>query len=73
MDKKRFLFTVNPAEATGAADALRSVGVDVSSVLGALGIVVGSADEATVNAAELLPSVHKVEIDGTTKLPGPPQ
>ncbi len=53
------------------ADALRDAGLDVGRVLGSIGVITGTADEAALDAIGDVPGVVAVERSGTVQLPPP--
>jgi hypothetical protein len=63
------------ASHVGAIDALvaqlRQAGMDVEQVLGALGVITGSIDDAQLAAIEALPGVAAVEEQASFQLPPP--
>jgi hypothetical protein len=68
--------TVTVADShTGAIDELaarlRQAGMDVEQVLGALGVITGSIDDAQLAAIEALPGVAAVEPQASFQIPPP--
>jgi hypothetical protein len=53
------------------AEALRAAGLEVEQVLGALGVITGSAEESALASIEALPGVASVEEQTTFQLAPP--
>jgi hypothetical protein len=53
------------------ATRLRQAGMEVDQLLGALGVITGSADESRLAAIEALPGVAAVEAQASFQLPPP--
>jgi uncharacterized NAD-dependent epimerase/dehydratase family protein len=53
------------------ATRLRQAGMDVDQLLGALGVITGTVDDARLAAIEALPGVAAVEAQGSFQIPPP--
>jgi len=53
------------------AAQLRQAGMDVEQVLGTLGVITGSIDDALIAAIEALPGVGAVEQQASFQIPPP--
>ena len=53
------------------ATRLRQAGMDVDQLLGALGVITGSVDDAQLAAIEVLPGVAAVEAQAKVQIPPP--
>jgi len=63
--------SVDPAQASSVAAALRRAGVTVDDVLEDIGVITGSCAEDIADSLSALPGVLSVERQRTVELPSP--